>query len=190
MRALASRDQKTKVTMLNRALTLDERVRQSELFPRIRDAEREMVQNEADFQKKREQQKKRREKQHSLDLKALAMKESAQATQETHYFTGFVLNKDPSCSQYMPFDEIFFPKLFNKVTQKTPPEAIDSLWMLGFEDHIQRVNQPKGQFVQAVAAMDTSTVGSPSNSKTKEKKTTAKKKHKFVAIYSQKPLVV
>jgi hypothetical protein len=175
--------------MLNRALTLDERIRQSALFPRIRDAEREMVQNEADFQKKREQQRKRREKQHNLDLKALAMKESAQAAQETHYFTGFVLNKDPSCSQYMPFDAIYFPKLFNKITQKTPPEAIDSLWMLGFEDHIQRENAPKGQFVQAASEMDT-TVASVSESKKQEKKANGKKKHKFVAIYSQKPLVV
>jgi hypothetical protein len=176
--------------MLQRALTLDERVRKSELFPRIRDAERAMEENEANFQKRRLEQRKRRERQHKLDLKALAIQEKPAIVQETNYFTGFVLNKDPSCSKYMPFDEVFFPKLFNETTKKTHPESINSLWMLGFEDHTQRELAPKPQFVQAAAEMDISTLGSDNNSEArKAKKPKKKNKYKFIGVYSAKPLV-
>lgn len=172
--------------MLSRALTLDERIRTSELFPRIRDAEREMIQNEIEFKKKRERQRKQRQKQHDLDLKELAMKEKAPIVQENHYFTGFVINKDPLCSKYMPFDTVYFPKLFNKTTAKAPPETLQNLWMLGFEDVAQRERQPKEAFVQAVSEMDISTQASSVEKKSKKKKNN---KHKFIAIYSQKPVV-
>ena len=35
-------------------------------------------------------------------------------THAKEYFTGFVLNKDPKASAYMPFDSVYFPKLFDK----------------------------------------------------------------------------
>jgi hypothetical protein len=172
--------------MLTRALTLDERVRKSELFPRIRGAENEMKQNELNFREKRDQQRKRRERQHKLDLKAVAAQERSSIVQENHYFTGFVLNNDPSVSKYMPFDEVYFPKLFNNSTRKAPPETINSLWMLGFEDHIQRGMQPKAQFVQKTAEMDISTLGSVAEASRQEmeEKNSKKSKHRFVAVYS------
>ena len=176
--------------MLSRALTLDERVRASGLFPRIRDAEAEMVKNEMEFQRKREQERKKREKMRKLDLKALATKGDASTSPvkpENHYFTGFVLNKDPSCSKYLPYDEIFFPKLFNKATQRSPPETLQSLWMLGFEDHIYRSNQPKPEHANAFKEMDTGVAATPSKQDAKKKKK-KKNKHQFVAVYSNKPI--
>jgi len=175
--------------MLSRALTLDERVRASGLFPRIRDAEAEMVKNEMEFQRKREQERKKREKMRKLDLKALALKGDVSASPvkpENHYFTGFVLNKDPACSKYLPYDEIYFPKLFNKTTQRSPPETLQSLWMLGFEDHIYRSKQPKTEHANALKEMDTGIAASPSKQDTKTKK--KKNKHQFVAVYSNKPI--
>lgn len=151
-----------------------------------------MVQNELNFQKKRERDRKRKEKQHKLDLKILALKDEKPrkpVTSENHYFTGFVLNKDPSCTKYMEFDEVFFPKLFNKATQKSPPETIQSLWMLGFEDHRYRSEQPKTEHANTMIAMDTTAVASPSKFKEAKKKTKKKSsEHQFIAVYSNKPL--
>lgn len=174
--------------MLPRVLSLDERIRKSELFPRIRDAEASMLKNEEEFQKKRRLQKKQQQMKHKLDLKAAALADSHQSPvkQENHYFTGFVLNKDPSCSQYMPFDEVFFPKLFNKVTKRAPPETINSLWMLGFEDHVYRERQPKVVHHEESTQMDVSTVASSSQKPDGAKK--KKKHHKFEAIYGSKPI--
>lgn len=173
--------------MLPRVLSLDERIRKSELFPRIRDAEANMIKNEQEFQKKRQLQKKRNELKHKMDLKAVALADDhhSPVKQENHYFTGFVLNKDPSCSRYMPFDEVFFPKLFNKATKRAPPETINGLWMLGFEDHVYRSLQPKEVHHDESAQMDVSTVVSSNKPEGAKKK---KKHHKFEAIYSSKPI--
>jgi len=167
---------------------LDERVRASGLFPRIRDAEAEMVKNEIEFQKKRERDRKRKEKQRQLDLKILAVKDEKPKKpikSENHYFTGFVLNKDPSCTKYMEFDEVFFPKLFNKVTQKSPPETIQNLWMLGFEDHRYRSEQPKTEHANTMIEMDITASASPLKEEKKKRKKNLSQ-HQFVAVYSNK----
>ena len=178
-----------KQSMLSRALTLDERIKTSCLFPRIRDAEVEMEKNENEFRKKRERERKMREKQHQLDLKVLALKGSPKkiaSEPQNHYFTGFVLNKDPACSQYMPFDEIYFPKLFNKETQQAPPETLQNLWMLGFEDHVYRSHQPKTEHANSSIEMDVSVASSPTKRVQPGKQ--KKNKHKFIAVYSNKPI--
>ena len=90
----------------------------------------------------------------------------------------------------MPFDEIFFPKLFNKATNRAPPETINSLWMLGFEDHLQRTTKPAphhgadhdNDMPEAVVALDTTSTATPSKKKKKENKL------KFISIYSKKPI--
>jgi hypothetical protein len=128
--------------MLPRVLSMDDRIKGSCLFPRIRDAERDMIKNEEEFRRKRERLKKHRDKQKNHDHKKEAPLgangKKIPIVQETHYFTEFIINSDPSASKYMPFDAVIFPKLFNKISAQAPPEAIDHLWMLGFEDHIQR----------------------------------------------------
>lgn len=171
---------------LKRVLSLDERVRKSELFPRIRDAEQRMLQNEIDFQRRRELERKQRERRQKVDVKSLALQDNrSPVKQRTHFFTGFVLNKDPAVSKYMPFDEIYFPKLFNKTTASAPPESIDSVWMLGFEDHIQRERQPKEKVVQTGGDMKISALGADAEKARldtdKEKK---KSKYRFVGVYS------
>lgn len=147
-----------------------------------------MIKNEQDFQKKRKQQKKLQEQRHKMDLKVVAIDDHlSPIKQENHYFTGFVLNKDPSCSTYMPFDAVYFPKLFNKVTKRAPPETIKNLWMLGFEDHAYRSQQPKEVHHDEHTQMDVSTVVSIDSS-LKPGKVAKKRHHKFEAIYSNKSI--
>ena len=135
--------------MLPRILTVDQRIRDSELFPRIRDAERAMIANEKAFRKsqkiKRKKEKKKREAsaQTLVDGAIVAVENNGEVMMRKEYFTAFELNKDPRCSQYMPFDEVFFPKLFTPKAELAPPESINSLWLLAFEDHANRsVNKP------------------------------------------------
>mmetsp|Transcript_17379 Transcript_17379/g.29368 ORF Transcript_17379/g.29368 Transcript_17379/m.29368 type:complete len:181 (+) Transcript_17379:119-661(+) len=178
--------------MLPRVLSLDERVRTSELFPRIRDAEKGMLENELAFQKKRERHRKRLERQKKKDLKKDAEEADEQtlpSEPSTHYFTGFVLNKDPSASKYMPFDEIFFPKLFNKTTAEAPPDAINSLWMLGFEDHCQRNAVPNTAIQHT--EMVSSTLADPTKKSDTEAISKKKKNnhHRFVGVYRNKVVV-
>eukprot|EP00601_Ochromonadales_sp_CCMP2298_P034343 CAMPEP_0173361026 /NCGR_PEP_ID=MMETSP1144-20121109/20946_1 /TAXON_ID=483371 /ORGANISM="non described non described, Strain CCMP2298" /LENGTH=186 /DNA_ID=CAMNT_0014310509 /DNA_START=68 /DNA_END=624 /DNA_ORIENTATION=- len=175
-------------TMLPRAQSLDRRIRESELFPRIRDAEREMVENEAAFSKKRAIEKKRKEKQRLKDIREEALdlnKPMPLPAPETGYFTGFVLNTDPTLSKFLLFDEVFYPRLFNSTTKNAPPDTIDNLWMLGFEDNLQRAQLPK---VLVQTTMETlSLADSESGSRRSPAKTPKRKKKdrlKFVAVYS------
>lgn len=128
-------------SMLPRVLSLDTRVKNSELFPRIRDAEREMIQNEKDFQRQQYAKKKKRMRRQAKDTK-LAIEESIKHPSTVEkiddYFMKYSLNKDPRCSKYMPYNEVFFPKLFNLASTHVSPDAIGSLWMLAFQDHEAR----------------------------------------------------
>ncbi len=72
-------------------------------------------------------------------------KKVKEAAPQKQYFTGFVLNKDPLCSKYMPFDEVYFPKLFNGANADVGAETIENLWMLGFEDLVTRKTVAQSQ---------------------------------------------
>ena len=127
--------------MLPRIHSVDERIRNSELFPRIRDAELEMKRNEAEFlakiKLKNSRLKAEKHKKSKQTVKIVVNKSPEKIKVppiQKQYFTGFVLNKDPLCSKYMPFDEVYFPKLFNAADAYTGPESINNLWLLGFED--------------------------------------------------------
>ena len=126
-----------------RVQTLNQRVRHSELFPRIRDAELQMKKNDDDFhkmiaeknflKKHRKMLKLQEEAQRRKGL--LLPKPTPKVISPTkQYFSAFVLNKDPSSSAYMPFDTVYYPKLFDEQTKRQPPHSIDSVWMLGFQD--------------------------------------------------------
>jgi phage-related minor tail protein len=121
--------------MRSRALDIDRKIRESEIFPRIRDAEKAMYEDEGRFIKRREKKRKKREKQLKESnfsplpkIKSLSPKKPAE-----DYFSGFVLNKDPGCSKYMPFNEVFFPKLFTNSENAHDPHSLDLVWMLGFQ---------------------------------------------------------
>lgn len=123
-------------TMKERAISLGDRVRESELFPRIRDAEREMYINDDNFLKRMEKKKKKRElRKHCTNNKPLFPR-----IKKDDLFACHVLNKDPKCSGYMPFDKVFFPKLFSNSIDVSNPHSIDSYWTLGaqHEDFINK----------------------------------------------------
>lgn len=121
--------------MKQRAANIDQIIRQSERFPRIRDAEREMAENEEAFLKRREKKRKQAERlqrQQALALPEIKSLHSKQTpAKQDDYFSSFVINSDPSVAKYMLFNEVHYPKLFSPISSKAP-HTIDSLWMLGF----------------------------------------------------------
>lgn len=137
---------------LPRIYTVNDRIRGSERFPRIRDAERDMATNEAEFRHRLESKKKKKAKEAALKLESNKKKRDAvnldyykkvvEPTPE-ELFTKFTLTKDPKSSQYMTYSEVFFPKLFDPSTAAAPPESIDRLWMLGFQDEAIRKQKRK-----------------------------------------------
>lgn len=130
------------IRMKERAKTLDYRVKSSELFPRIRDVEVQMQLSEEKYIKRTLKKAKQREL--ALLHRSNVPKLPPMTGGVQDLFTGHVLNKDPSCSKYMAFDEIFFPKLFDPVISSGPPHTIDNIWMLGFQHYaIQQQNKVK-----------------------------------------------
>ena len=126
--------------MADRAASLNKRVRESEAFPRIRDAEAELFAEEARLQDKygREYVK--------TGVRATTAKgkigtnriKVAEAP-EADFFTTLVLNKDPSCAQYMPYNEVQYPNIFRPGSDKMSPEVLqNSFWMSGFIDRAIR----------------------------------------------------
>ena len=138
--------------MFPRIQTVDARIRNSELFPRIRDAELAMKKNEEDFQAKlkakeslKKKKKMKKNKKEVVIVVNATPKKEKEIVPQKQYFTGFVLNKDPLCSKYMPFDEVYFPKLFNRADADTGANTIENLWMLGFEDLVTRKTEAQQQ---------------------------------------------
>jgi hypothetical protein len=145
------------MSLPRRVKEIDQIIRTSEIFPRIRDAEREMYENEEKFRKRQEKKKKKREKLLKSDpainsdilrqqaLPHLIIKKNGKSEDQpvADYFNSFVLNRDPSCSKYMPFNEIHFPKLFNTHhIDVANPHSIDMIWMLGFQHEALRKEIP------------------------------------------------
>lgn len=140
---------------LPRILQIDQKIRESELFPRIRDAEREMIRNEKEFQKKRKklliQQniknntsiqdmlKKNQEK--MMMKKKNSLLPLIEPPQPSNCFTMFSLNHDPK--NIDPTFDVYFPRLFNDdhTIIKARPDSIETFWMLGFIDHINNTSK-------------------------------------------------
>ncbi len=121
----------SKRNLRERNQSLDDRVRNSELFPRIRDAEEQMRKDEMAFVMRLEKKKTKRQQNRS---KLPAISSSPKHEKDVYsYFSSHVLNCDPSCSKYMPFDVVHYPKLYNPASTKYMPESIDHVWMLGFQ---------------------------------------------------------
>lgn len=135
--------------MKTRAETLVQRVRQSELFPRIRDTEQLMMDREEKFLKRQEKKRKKR-KENKAPLKSGSLPPIQRATAvakkdlkqpQEGLFSKFIVNSDPSNSKFVPFDEVYYPNIFNEEARKVPPHAIDTLWMLGFQ-HLKNEGRP------------------------------------------------
>jgi uncharacterized protein YlzI (FlbEa/FlbD family) len=114
----------------SRVEEVNRRIRESEKFPRIRDAEREMAQSESRFIKRQVKRKKKRELQAKGEVSNIPKLPPVGDFQD--FFSGHVLNRDPQCSKFMPFDEVYFPNMFNPQIISAPPHSIDHLWLLGF----------------------------------------------------------
>eukprot|EP01041_Mallomonas_annulata_P009643 gene9643-20041_t len=113
--------------MLPYIVNMNGRIRESEVFPRIRDAEDDMREKtRSTLSKNLLLKHKKKQKKSESDIKSSCV------------FNTFAINKDPSISKYMPFDEIIYPKLFNDST--FPSEGIQDLWMSGLIDETYRNN--------------------------------------------------
>jgi hypothetical protein len=115
--------------LLARNITLDQRIRDSQLFPRIRDAQIEMKENERAFLEKLHLKKDRAKR-----LKAGTMVKRVEKVVNEAYFSSHVLNKDPAASKYLPYDEVYFPKLFNETHGRTDPAGLDTVWIMALKD--------------------------------------------------------
>ena len=113
--------------------SLPSRVRSSERFPRIAEAE-ERLKKEAKKQKRARQRLKQKElkgEYYESDIDVI----DGQASM----FTSHVLNTDPELAKFMPFNEVVYPKLFEKKDASGDPSAIlDKMWVSGFIDRAQR----------------------------------------------------
>jgi len=59
----------------------------------------------------------------------------SQHTHQTGVFNTFVLNKDPDCSEYMPYDDVSYPRLQTEKREKQAFAELESMWMVGFLHH-------------------------------------------------------
>lgn len=101
-------------------------IRSSEVFPRIRDAEKEMRDYNRSLMAR-------------LNEKKKAMKKSPVTAdnQRPQYFSSFILDKDPKSAQYLTFDKVYFPKLpdpNNSECVDYSIETMDKMWLMGFKD--------------------------------------------------------
>lgn len=113
--------------------TLHSRVRSSERFPRIAEAEerlkREIKKQKCNKHRERKKQMKGEFYENDID------KSSGQMSM----FTSHVLNSDPELAKFMPFNEVVYPKLFKEQNEEADPTAVlDKMWVAGFIDRAHR----------------------------------------------------
>lgn len=135
---------------LPRIASVDQRIHESEKFPRIRSAELAMKENEKRLKekygiitckknnfKKIPGYKKSIQNVESNDDDNQHFQPKSDLTDQAGFFTGHVLNRDRDIAKYLPYNEVFYPTLFEDV--KLPPEFIENgLWMSGFLDRAAR----------------------------------------------------
>lgn len=123
--------------------SLTDRVRASERFPRIRDVEKLMKEEEE------------RQFVERVRLAPKGKKKQFRSFQEEHsgadYFSSHVLNSDPSCAKYMDYNEVVYPMMDGKWgADLQPSETLERLWVSGFLDQVNRDmnNAYKSQLAQ------------------------------------------
>ena len=137
---------------------VEERVRNSELFPRIRDAEVKAKANskelkaqydeyeamkmekmvfdpETERKKRTKKEKEDKKKNHNIKKKKDSSINTSHRGDE--YFSTIVMNTDPEMKKYVDYSELHYPKLFGS-SMNLPPGSIDTVWMSGFLDRAQR----------------------------------------------------
>ena len=129
--------------MLPNISNLDQRIQDSEKFPRIIAAEAAMKANEQRLHKKYGVKKSKDGKKATGSRQPLYTDNpdvdaaASEVVDRPTLFQGYVLNKDVEVARHMPYNEVFYPKLFseNKVTTEF---FENGLWMAGFLDRATR----------------------------------------------------
>jgi hypothetical protein len=140
-------DDPDKFVKLPRIETVDDRIRASEKFPRIRDAELTTIKKKEQLRKKIEDRDyarkvaaEERAKNGNRTPPGGSPSEKKNIVEEDYiekdFFSYHVMNEDPEMSKYLDYDGLVFPKPY-EVT-KLPPEFIDKLWVSGFMDRANR----------------------------------------------------
>lgn len=96
--------------------TSNHNIRNSEDFPRIREAENKVA------------KKKKPPPKSSLYTE----KEDANIPQPL--FTSFILNEDPKVARHMPFNEVVYPNIHNGGEVEDPSATLDTYWVSGYID--------------------------------------------------------
>ena len=93
------------------------KIRNSEDFPRIREAENRVA------KKKKKSPK-----------SSLYTEENEQKNIPKPLFTGYILNEDPKVAKHMPFNEVVYPNIYNDEVVEDPSATLESYWVSGFVD--------------------------------------------------------
>lgn len=121
-------------------LSLNERIRNSGNYFRIREAEQAMlIKQEKDKINSEKRKKFKQLQQQNLLAQAKSTTNIIDDTNLTplnELFTSFSINKDPKYSKYFVCDELFFPKLIH--AQKLDSHSIDMYYISGFLDRQQK----------------------------------------------------
>jgi ribosomal protein L39E len=113
--------------------TLHSRVRSSERFPRVAEAEEKL---KREIRKQQNNRLRVRRKQ----MKGEFYESELDKTEgQMSMFTSHVLNTDPELAKFMPFNEVVYPKLFKEQEEEVDSTAVlDKMWVAGFIDRAQR----------------------------------------------------
>ena len=111
--------------------SLVDRVRASEKFPRIRDIEKRLKEDEERrFVERVRLAPKGKRKQ---------FRSFKEEYNEADYFSSHVLNSDSTCAKYMDYNEVVYPMMDGKWDSAVAPnEALERMWVSGFLDQVNR----------------------------------------------------
>jgi hypothetical protein len=169
--------------MMDTRMSLNDRVRGSGNYFRIRDAEREMLKKKAhdDEAKVIRERKKKMQHRNIMRLQNRNGDESSQSTsgksrpipsEPSQLFSKFVVNDNPKYSKYFLCDELLFPKII--LANKLGPNSIDHYWMSGFFDRQERdadkiANARMAEALKASSANILNKIASPKVKRKKKK---------------------
>lgn len=126
---------------LPRIYTVDKRIRESENFFRIKEAEARIVAGRKSLEDRIAATKKRKEKNKKLGI--LEQEDSHMLPEVTppQFFSAHTLNTDPSLAKFVQYNELVFPKPYDVLDGtgiKLQPDFIDKMWVSGFLDRSNR----------------------------------------------------
>jgi len=161
--------------------SLNERVRDSGDYFRIRDAENEMLRKKSHDDEAKVRREKKLKMQHRNVMRLQNNQGSQSATGKktttapSELFSKFVVNDNPKYSKFFLYDEMLFPKIIH--ANNLGAASIDQYWMSGFFDRQERdaekiANARLAAALKASSANILNKIASPKVRRKKEKKIT------------------